>query len=150
LTRTSQNESLELKQKIESLLDENGKLLEKLKQAEIDLTANRHWKSSSQALNWLNTHHNRNKKGLGFVSKRTIYPVNRKYVGLPKNIICFHYGKTGHYRYGCPLRKYAVARNLIHVKQIWVEKMRIACLRKWHPSGSEFPKLTPNLFCRLK
>jgi len=46
-----ENESLELKQKIQSLLDENSKLLEKLKQAESDLIANRHWNSSSRALN---------------------------------------------------------------------------------------------------
>ena len=72
MTLTSQswkNESLKLKQKIESLLDENGKLLEKLKQAETDLTANRGWNRSSQALNWLNTHHNGNKKGPDFVTK---------------------------------------------------------------------------------
>jgi len=37
-----ENESLELKQKVESLLVENRKLLEKLKQVESDLAANRH------------------------------------------------------------------------------------------------------------
>ena len=47
----------ELKQKVESLLVENNKLLEKLKQVESDFTANRSCNSSSQALNWLNTHH---------------------------------------------------------------------------------------------
>jgi len=52
-----ESESLELKQKIESLLDENRKLLEK-----IDLIANRLRNRASQALNWLNTHQNRNKK----------------------------------------------------------------------------------------
>ena len=83
-----ENESLELKQKVESLLVENSKLLEKLRQVESDLAANRCWNRSSHALNWLNTHFNRNKKGLGFVTKRTVYPVNRKYVGLPENIVC--------------------------------------------------------------
>jgi len=52
------------------------------------------------------------------VAERTVYPVNRKYVGLPENIIYFHCGKTGHYRCTYPLRKYAIERNLIHVKQI--------------------------------
>ena len=37
-----ERESLEQKQKVESLLVENSKLLEKLKQVESDLTANRH------------------------------------------------------------------------------------------------------------
>jgi len=91
-------------------------LLEKLKQVETDLTANRRWSCSSEALHWLNTHHNQNKKGLGFVAKQTVYPVNKKYVSFPENIICFHCGKTSHYRYSCPLRKYAMERNLIHVK----------------------------------
>ena len=137
-----ESESLELKQKTESLICENRKLFERLKKAESDLIANRSWNSSSQALNWLNTHYNRNKKGLGFVTKQT--------VGLLENIICFHYGKTKHYCYACPLRKYAIERNLIHVKQIWIRK-DVICMskgigRKW----IWLPKTNPNLFCRLK
>jgi len=81
------NESLELNQKVESLRVENKNLLENLKQVESDLAANRRWNRVSQALNWLNMHHNRGKKGLGFVTKHTIYPINRKYVGLPENFI---------------------------------------------------------------
>ena len=64
-----ESESSELKQKVESLLDENRKLLEKLKQVESDLIANRCWNRSSQVLNWLNTHYNQGKKGLGFMPK---------------------------------------------------------------------------------
>jgi len=51
-------ESLDLKQKIESLLPENQNLHEKLKQVEIDQAANKRWLDSSDALNWLNTYHN--------------------------------------------------------------------------------------------
>jgi len=111
-----ENESLELKQKVESLHVESSKLLVKLKQVESDLNANRHWNRSSHVLNWLNTHYNRGKRGLGFVTNRTVYPVNRKYVGLPENIVCFHCGKTGHYRYACPIKRYAMERNLVYVK----------------------------------
>jgi len=143
-------ESLELKQKIESLLDENSKLLEKLKQTETDLTTNRRWNCSSQALNWLNTYHNQSKKGLGFVAKRIVYPINSKYVGLQDNIICFHCGKTRHYRYTCPLRKYDMERNLIHVKQIWVKKDEICMSKRMGPKWILFPKQTPNLFGRQK
>jgi len=50
-----ENESLELKQKVESLLVEDGKLLETLKQLESNLAANRCWNRSSQPLNWLNS-----------------------------------------------------------------------------------------------
>jgi len=53
-----ENESLELKQKVESLLVENKKLFEKLKQVESDLATNRRWNRASQALNWLSTYHN--------------------------------------------------------------------------------------------
>ena len=56
------------------------------------------------------------------MTKRTVYPVNRKYVGLPENIACFHCGKTGHYRYACRIRRYAMESNLTYVKQIWVRK----------------------------
>jgi len=47
-----------MKQKVESLVVENKKLLENLKQVESYLVANKHWNRASQALNWLNTHHN--------------------------------------------------------------------------------------------
>jgi len=49
-------------------------------------------------------------------------PVSKKYVGLPENIICFHCGKAGHHRYACPIRKKAMERNSIYVKQIWIKK----------------------------
>jgi len=121
-----ENESLKLKQKVESLLVENRKLLENLKQVESDLVANRRWNRASQVLNWLNMHHNQGRKGLGFVTKRTVYPVNRKCVGLPENIMCFYYGKTERYRYACPSRRYAMNKNLVYVKQVWVRKNKLS------------------------
>ena len=118
-------------------------MLEKLKQVELDLAANRRWNRSSQALNWLNTHFNRGKKGLSFVTKRTVYPVNRKYVGLPENIVCFHYGKTMHYRYACPIRRYAMESNLTYVKQIWVRKDEICSSKRMGPKWIWVPKTNP-------
>ena len=53
-----ENESLELKQKVESLLNENNKLLDKLNQEKLDLATNRRWNRASHALNWLSNHHN--------------------------------------------------------------------------------------------
>jgi len=55
-----EKESLDLRQKIESLLVENQNLhaYEKLKQVEIDQAANKRWVDSLDALNWLNTHQN--------------------------------------------------------------------------------------------
>jgi len=103
------------------------------KQVESDLAANRHWNRSSQALNWLNTHHSQSKKGLGFEKKHTVYPINRKYVGLSENIVCFHCGKIGHYRYTFLSRKNAIDRNLVHVKQIWVRKKDLYMPKRMGP-----------------
>ena len=132
-----EKESLDLKERVESLLVENNKLLEKLKQVELDLAANRRWSNCSQALNWPNTHHKQGKKDLGFVNEHTVY---RKYVGLYENIVCFCCGKTGHYRYACSLRKYAMERNMIYVEQIWVRKDKICMSRRMGPKWIWVPK----------
>jgi len=77
------------------------------------------------------------------VSKQTVYPVNRKYVGLQENIIYFHCSKTGHYRYTCPSRKYAMERNMIYVKQIWVRKDKICMSKGMGPKWIWVPKTNP-------
>ena len=115
------------------MLVENQSLHEKLKQVEIDQTANRRWHDSSQALNWLNTHQNRGRKGLGFVKTHTVYPCNRKYIGLHENIVCYHCGKTGHVRYACPSRKHALEKHYSCVKQIWVRKEDLSMLKGMGP-----------------
>jgi len=120
LTRL-ESKSLHLKLRIESFVSENNQLLEKVHKAESDLSENKRWNNSSEALNWLDTHHSQNKTRLGFVNRR-VKPVNKIYVGLQENIICFHCGRTGHYRYTCPLRKSIMQRNLLYVKQIWIRK----------------------------
>jgi len=85
--------------------------------------------------------------GLGFVNRLVIKPVNKKYVGLQENIICFHCGKTKQYCYTCSLRKGAMERNLLYVKQMWIRKDELTSTSgKWDPSGSWFPKLTLSYF----
>ena len=138
-----EKESLDLKERVESLLVKNNRLSEKLKQVETDLAANRHWDQATQVLNWPNTHHKQGKKDLGFVNEHTVYPVNRKYVGLSKNTVCFYCGKTGHYRYACSSRKYAIERNLIYVKQIWVRKDEICMSNGKGPKWIWVPKTNP-------
>jgi len=110
------------------------------KQVEADFSTNRHWNQASQALNWLNTHHNRGRKGLDFVKKHTVYPCNRKYVGLPENIVCYHCGKIGHVRYTCPSREHAFKRNYSCVKQIWVRKEDLSMLKGMGPKKIWVPK----------
>ena len=136
-----EKESLELKEKIESLLVENQTLHEKLKQVEQEQAVNKKWLDSSVALNWLNTHHNRGKQGLGFVKKRTIYPCKRKYLGLPENIVCYHCGKTGHVRYACPSREHAFKKNFCCVKQIWVREDELSMLKRMEPKQIWVPKI---------
>ena len=76
------SESLDLKRRLESLVSENNQLLEKVHKAKSDLVQNKRWNRCLEALNWLNTHHSRNRMGLGFVNKRVSKPVDKKYVGL--------------------------------------------------------------------
>jgi len=135
-----EKESLKEKEKIESLLVENQKLNEKLKQVEQEQAVKTRWLDSSVALNWLNTHHNRGKQGLGFVKKHTIYPCKRKYLGLPENIVCYHCGKTGHVRYVCPSRDHALKKNFHCVKQIWIRKDELSMLKGMGPKQVWVPK----------
>ena len=97
--RELESESSKLRYNLESQINDNKQLREQVQRAETDFTENRRWNSSLEALNKLNTHHNRNRKGLGFVNRRVTEPVDKKYVGLPENIICYHCAKTSHYRY---------------------------------------------------
>jgi len=135
-----EKESLEAKEKIEALLVENQNLHEKLKQVEQEQAVKTRWLDSSVALNWLNTHHNRGKQGLGFVKKHTIYPCKRKYLGLPENIVCYHCGKTGHVRYVCPSRDHALKKNFHCVKQIWIRKDELSMLKGMGPKQVWVPK----------
>ena len=134
---------LEVEGIVESLLNEKESLHATVEKLETDLTTNRCWNNSSQALDWLNTHHSRNKKGLGYKHKRTVYPIHRKYVGLPENIVCFHCGKTGHYRYTCPLRKHANEKNERYVKQIWIRKDELYMSKRMGPKWIWVPKTNP-------
>jgi len=135
-----EKESLDSKQKIESLLVENQNLHEKLKQVEINHVVTKRWHDSSDALTWLNSHHNRGRNGLGFVKKHTVYPCNRKYVRLPENIVCYHCRKTGHVRYVCPSREHAFKKNYECVKQIWVRKDELSMLKRMGPKQIWIPK----------
>jgi len=127
--------------RIEALINENSQLIEKLHKVESELVQNRHWNSSSEALNWLNTHHSCNKKGLGFVNKLVTWPINKKYVGLQETTICFHCGKTGHYRYACPLRKTVMERNSLYVKEVWIRTDDLSSMsKKMGPKWTWVPK----------
>ena len=128
---------------VEDLLKENKSLHVNIEKLETELATTKRWNKSSQALDWLNTHHSRNKKGLGYKPKRTVYPIHRKYVGLPENIVCFHCGKTGHYRYTCPLRKHANEKNERYVKQIWIRKDELYMSKRMGPKWIWVPKTNP-------
>jgi len=135
-----EKESLDLKERVESLLVENNRLHEKLKQVEIDLATNKRWDQAPQVQNCSNTHHKQGKRDLSSVNKHAIFAVNRKPLDLPENIICFHCGKMGHYRYACCSRKYAMKRNLIHVKQVWIKKDELCISQGMGPKWIWVPK----------
>ena len=64
------------------------------------------------------------------MNRRVTKPVDKKYVGLPENIICYRCGKTSHYRYACSLRKRVMERNSLYVKQIWIRKDELNSMTK--------------------
>jgi len=75
------------------------------------------------------------------VNKRVTRPVNKKYVGLKENIICFHCEKIGHYHYVCPLRKGAEERKSLYIKQMWIRKDELTSMsRKMGPKWIWIPK----------
>jgi len=78
------SESLDLKLKLESLVSENNQLLEKAHKVESNLTKNRRWNNSSEMLDWLNTHHRRNRKELGWVNRCVTRPVNKNMLDFKK------------------------------------------------------------------
>lgn len=92
-----ENENLDLKSQLENSQCKVKDLGNKLSKTISELAENRKWNSSSMALDWLNSHHNRSKKGLGFVKKQTVWPNSRKYVSLLENILCYHCNNTEHY-----------------------------------------------------
>jgi len=67
------------------------------------------------------------------MTKCTVYLVNTKYIGLPENIVCFHCGKMEHYRYMCPSGRYAMDKNLVYVKQVWVRKDELSVSKEMRP-----------------
>jgi len=79
-----EGESVDLKLRLESLVSENNQLLEKAYKVKSDLAQNRRWNSFYQALNWLITHHSQNKKGLGFVNRHVMKPVNTNMLDFKK------------------------------------------------------------------
>jgi len=74
------------------------------------------------------------------MTKRTVYRVNIKCVGLSENIVCFQCGKMGHYRYGCLSRMYAMNKSLVYAKQVWVRKDELSVSKGMGPCRSGFPQ----------
>ena len=74
------------------------------------------------------------------MAKRSVYLVNRKYVGLPENIVCFHCRKMGHYWYACPSKMYVMNKNLVYVKQVWVRKDELSLSKGMGPKWIWVPK----------
>lgn len=143
-----ENENLDLKSQLENSQCKVKDLGNKLSKTISELAENRKWNSSSMALDWLNSHHNRSKKGLGFVKKQTVWPNSRKYVSLLENILCYHCNNTEHYRHyrhTC-LREIKLLNEMSHLKVLWVRKAEIkSVLNRKGPKWIWVPKSNPRL-----
>ena len=56
--RELESESSKIRHNLESQINDNKEHREQVQRAETDLAENKRWNSSSEVLNWLNTHHN--------------------------------------------------------------------------------------------
>jgi len=101
------------KQKAEIVMSQNKKLTQKISEIKENVDQNRLKEQSPKVFPWV---HNKNlKKGLGFKDRKVVKPVDKKYVGMAENIICFYCGKTGHIRFSCSMRKNEITRNNSYV-----------------------------------
>jgi len=95
------------KQKNERLVNQNDQLKAKLTKLEKRISENNLREQFPKVFPWIKNP----KKGLGYGRKKKMKYVDKKYVGMPENIICFHCGHTGHVRYTCPIRRGFDERN---------------------------------------
>ncbi|XP_070020007.1 uncharacterized protein [Nicotiana sylvestris] len=96
---------LTLEENLGKMKDELYKKDEQIRVLKEDLVKVKHeldrtckWNKSSDALSWLQEHHNSNKRGLGYGTPAPKCDPKSKYITLPENKICTHCGKTGHYK----------------------------------------------------
>jgi len=97
------------KQKNDYLVRQNKRLQEKITKLEQRKCENNLREQFPKVFPWLKSPKTRN--GLGYGKKEKVKFVDKKYVGMPENIICFHCGHTGHVRYNCPIRRNSDLRN---------------------------------------
>ncbi|XP_070029695.1 uncharacterized protein [Nicotiana sylvestris] len=92
--------------------DKQVRILKKdLTKVKHDLDRTCKWNRSSNALSWLQELHSSNRRGLGFGNLAPKWDPKRKYLTLPENKICTHYGKAGHYKSECTAKEKASQKN---------------------------------------
>ncbi|XP_070028917.1 uncharacterized protein [Nicotiana sylvestris] len=94
--------------------DEQEEDLGKVKH-EIDRTCK--WNKASDALSWLQEHHRRNKRGLGYGTQALKWDPKSKYLTLTENKICTHCGKIDHYKNECNAKEKASQKNKVFVQE---------------------------------
>lgn len=70
-------------------------LQENLDKAKYESERNLKWTRSSHMMFTLHENHSSNKKGLRLAKVKTTYNPYKKYVDIPNNRICTHYGNNG-------------------------------------------------------
>ncbi|XP_070004501.1 uncharacterized protein [Nicotiana sylvestris] len=81
--------------------EKNKHLQTELKIVKNDLEKSLKWTWSSEAITAMYTNNGGSRQGIGFQREKTPYNPHRKYVIVPENRLCTHYGNNGHFKKNC-------------------------------------------------
>ncbi|XP_019257597.1 PREDICTED: uncharacterized protein LOC109235797 [Nicotiana attenuata] len=92
-------------------LERNHQLQIELEKVRTDLEKSLKWTWSSDAVTAMYLNNGGNKQGIGFKREKTPYNPHNKYVTIPDNWLCNHYGNNGHFKENCQARFKSVQKN---------------------------------------
>ncbi|XP_070008199.1 uncharacterized protein [Nicotiana sylvestris] len=122
-------------------------LKEDLRKVKHELDRTYKWNKASDALSWLQEHRSSNKRGLGYGTQPPKCDSRSKYLTLPENKICTHYGKAGHYKNECNAKEKASQKNKVFVQEKnklpgWVQVKRMSQI--WYMDSGCSKHMTGN------
>ncbi|XP_070058115.1 uncharacterized protein [Nicotiana tomentosiformis] len=112
-----ENELQTVKSSVCAELERNRQLQEDLGRVKSDLKKSPKWTWSSDAIAAMYTSNGGNKQGVGFQIEKTPYNPHSKYVIVPDNWLCTHYGNTGHFKENCKARIQSQQKNKVFVEK---------------------------------
>ncbi|XP_075106969.1 uncharacterized protein LOC142179962 [Nicotiana tabacum] len=96
---------------------EEVKEKEELGRVKSDLEKSIKWTWSSDAITTMYTNNGGNRQGIGFQMEKTPYNPHSKYVIVPDNWLCTHYGNTGHFKETCKAKFQSQQKNKVFAKK---------------------------------